>query len=141
MIEQEEPRALGPRQVLLRTREVGICGTDREIATFAYGAPPAGADHLVLGHEALAEVFDVGSEVERFRRGALAVPMVRRPCAEPRCRPCRAGRQDFCVTGKFVERGIKGAHGFLAELFVEDEESLIPRPARVGGHRRPDSSP
>jgi threonine dehydrogenase-like Zn-dependent dehydrogenase len=128
VIEQDEPRKLGPRQVLLRTREVGVCGTDREVAAFAYGEPPAGSDHLVLGHEALAEVIDLGSEVSHFRRGQLAVPMVRRPCAASHCRPCRAGRQDFCVTDEFLERGIKGADGFLAELFVEEEQNLIPVP-------------
>ncbi|HEY6476883.1 MAG TPA: alcohol dehydrogenase catalytic domain-containing protein, partial [Polyangia bacterium] len=128
VIEQDEPRTLGPRQVLLRTREVGVCGTDREIAAFAYGEQPAGSDHLVLGHEAIAQVIDLGSEVSHFQRGQLAVPMVRRPCADPRCRPCRAGRQDFCVTEEFLERGIKGADGFLAEFFVDEEQNLIPVP-------------
>jgi threonine dehydrogenase-like Zn-dependent dehydrogenase len=128
LIEQDEPGTLGPRQVLLRTREVGICGTDREIAAFVHGERPAGSDHLVLGHEAIAEVVDLGGEVRHFQRGQLAVPMVRRPCADPRCRPCRADRQDFCVTGEFLERGIKGADGFLAELFVEEEQNLIPVP-------------
>jgi threonine dehydrogenase-like Zn-dependent dehydrogenase len=135
VIEEDEPPALGPRQVLLRTREVGVCGTDREVAAFAYGERPAGSDHLVLGHEAIAEVVDLGSEVSHFQRGQLAVPTVRRPCAAPRCRPCRAGRQDFCVTDEFLERGIKGADGFLAELFVEEEQNLIPVPpglAEVG---------
>ena len=128
IIEVDEPRTLGPRQILLRTREVGVCGTDREIAAFAYGERPAGSDHLVLGHEALAEVVELGSEVSHFQRGQLAVPMVRRPCPDPRCRPCRAGRQDFCATEEFLERGIKGADGFLAELFVEEEQNLIPVP-------------
>ena len=128
VIEEDEPRTLGARQVLLRTREVGVCGTDREIAAFAYGEPPASSDHLILGHEAIAEVIDLGSEVSHFRRGQLAVPMVRRPCADPGCRPCRAGRQDFCATGEFLERGIKGVDGFLAERFVEEEENLIPLP-------------
>jgi threonine dehydrogenase-like Zn-dependent dehydrogenase len=128
IIEEDEPRTLGARQVLLRTREVGVCGTDREIAAFAYGEQPAGSDHLILGHEAIAEVIDLGSEVSHFRRGQLAVPMVRRPCADPGCRPCRGGRQDFCATGEFQERGIKGADGFLAERFVEEEENLIPVP-------------
>ena len=128
VIEQDEPRKLGPREVLLRTREVGVCGTDREIAAFAYGEQPAGSDHLVLGHEAIGEVVELGSEVSHFRRGQLAVPMVRRPCLAPHCRPCRAGRQDFCVTNEFLERGIKGADGFLAELFIEEEENLIPVP-------------
>jgi threonine dehydrogenase-like Zn-dependent dehydrogenase len=129
IIEGAVPGPLGPHQVLLRVREVGICGTDREIAASRYGEPPPGADHLVLGHEALAEVADVGSEVSELVRGQLVVPTVRRPCGAPRCRPCRAGRQDFCTTGGFRERGIKEAHGFLAELTVEEDDNLVPVPA------------
>jgi len=93
---------------------VGICGTEREIASFEYGAPPANADHLVLGHEALAEVVEVGGEVERLKPADLVVPTIRHPCSDRRCWACRSGRQDFCITGKFAERGIKEIDGFLA---------------------------
>jgi threonine dehydrogenase-like Zn-dependent dehydrogenase len=34
--------------------------------------------------------------------------------------PCRAGRQDFCITGDYKERGIKQMHGFLTEQIVDD---------------------
>jgi threonine dehydrogenase-like Zn-dependent dehydrogenase len=130
-IDQTEPRELGPRQVAIRVREVGICGTDREIASFQYGAPPAGADHFVLGHEALAEVEAVGGGVEHLRSGQLVVPLVRLPCGDAGCHPCRAGRQDFCVTGRFRERGIKEADGFLVERTVDEEGALIPVPAAL----------
>ena len=39
--------------------EVGVCGTDHEIARFEYGTPPAGEPYLVMGHESLAEVVEV----------------------------------------------------------------------------------
>ena len=42
LIEQAQPGTLGPTQVMLHIREVGICGTDREICAFEYGAPPRG---------------------------------------------------------------------------------------------------
>jgi threonine dehydrogenase-like Zn-dependent dehydrogenase len=54
--------------------------------------------------------------------------MVRRPCGEPDCEPCRAGRADFCSSGKYVERGISGVHGFMTEYVVEDEKWLVPVP-------------
>jgi len=57
-----------------------ICGTDKEICSFEYGTPPPGDDHLVIGHESLAEIVQVGSAVERFEVGDLVVPSVRRPC-------------------------------------------------------------
>src|SRR5947209_20608974 len=73
------PHLRGPDQVKIRTIEVGICGTDREICSFDYGTPPDGSDYLVLGHEALGEVVEEGSEISKFRPGELVVPTVRRP--------------------------------------------------------------
>lgn len=128
VIDRPEPGDPGPRQVLLRILEVGICGTDREIASFVYGSPPEGADHFILGHEALAEVEAVGSGVEHLRPGQLVVPVVRQPCREVSCYPCRGGRQDFCVTGRFRERGIVGADGFMVEKVVDDLDNLVPVP-------------
>jgi threonine dehydrogenase-like Zn-dependent dehydrogenase len=117
--------------VLLHVLEVGICGTDREIAAFEYGDPPIGSDHLILGHEAVAEVIQIGDDVSTVRVGDLVVPTVRRPCTDPGCRACRAGRQDFCTTGEFTERGIKQAHGYLTEFVVEDEHNLITVPTQL----------
>jgi len=131
VIERPHPARVTGTEVLLRVLEVGVCGTDREIAAFAYGSPPAGSDHLILGHEALAEVVDIGPDVTAVRKGDLVAPTVRRPCPHAACRPCRANRPDFCVTGDYVERGIKGAHGFLQEWVVEDEQHLIRVPRKL----------
>jgi threonine dehydrogenase-like Zn-dependent dehydrogenase len=45
---------------------------------------------------------------------------------------CRAGRQDFCFTGDYSERGIKNLHGFMTETVVDDERYLhvVPRALR-----------
>ena len=110
-------------------RDVGVCGTDREICAFDYGTPPEGCPYLVIGHEALGEVVEVGAEVRRVKPGDLVVPMVRRPCPHEGCMACRANRQDFCYTGDFTERGIVGAHGFLTEFIVDEARYLIPVPA------------
>ena len=128
LIEHPEPAISAPHELKIRTIEVGICGTDREICTFAYGQPPDGEDYLLLGHECLGEVVEVGSAVKNFKPGDLVVPSVRRPCTDPACAPCREGRQDFCCTWKFTERGINQVHGFLTEFFVEEEAYLTPVP-------------
>jgi glucose 1-dehydrogenase len=120
LIECDEPRITAPTQVKLRMLDVGICGTDKEIVRFEYGAPPAGSDYLILGHEALGEVVEVGPAVTDLKVGNLVVPTVRRPCPHPECHPCRTGHQDFCVTGNYTERGIKERHGFMAEYVVDD---------------------
>ncbi len=124
MIDHPAPEILLPTQVKFRTLEVGICGTDREICRFDYGNPPAGFEHLVLGHEALGCVTEVGSGVRHIKRGDFVVPMVRRPCNHDHCLPCRNDRSDFCTTGDFVERGIKEYHGFMTEHVVDEEKYL-----------------
>jgi threonine dehydrogenase-like Zn-dependent dehydrogenase len=132
LVDHPAPAIRTETQVLLRVLEVGICGTDREIAAFEFGTPPAGARHLVIGHESLAEVIEVGARVAALSPGDLVVPMVRRPCPEPGCGPCRTSRADFCRTGAFIEHGIRGAHGFMTERLVEDERYLaaVPRALR-----------
>jgi glucose 1-dehydrogenase len=131
LVEHPEPAPSAPDDVLLRVLRVGICGTDREICAFDYGTPPAGEQYLVLGHESLTEVVSAGSAAAGFAPGQLVVPMVRRPCADPACDACRAGRQDFCVTGGYTERGIKGAHGFMTERVVDAARWLVPVPAQL----------
>jgi threonine dehydrogenase-like Zn-dependent dehydrogenase len=135
IIQVPTPVATAERDVTVRIRDVGICGTDREIAEFHYGTAPPGKDALVLGHEALGEVVDVGPKVGALVRGDLVALTVRRPCHNRTCLACRAGRQDFCTTGEFRERGIKEADGFLTELVVEDERFVVrvpPSLAEVG---------
>ncbi len=60
-------------EVLLDVLDVGICGTDREIARFDYGTPPDGSPYLVLGHESLARVAAVGAAVTNLSVGDLVV--------------------------------------------------------------------
>jgi glucose 1-dehydrogenase len=128
LVDHAEPVLASATGVLMKVLRVGVCGTDREICAFNYGTPPASFDYLVIGHESLAEVVAVGAGVTGFAPGQLVVTMVRRPCADPACDACRAGRQDFCRTGGYVERGIKGAHGFMTERIVDDARYLVPVP-------------
>ena len=124
LLQHATPNISTANEVRVRTIEVGICGTDREICTFVYGSPPEGSEYLVLGHESLGEVVEVGAAVTRFKVGDLVVPSVRRPCPHDHCAPCRADLQDFCATGDFTERGIKLTHGFMTEYYVDEEQYL-----------------
>lgn len=137
VIDHDEPRIGGPGAatlVKLRAVEIGICGTDREICSFHYGTPPQGLKHLVIGHEMLGEIVEVGAGVKTLRKGDLVIPMVRRPCMHEWCVACRApggGRQDFCYSGDFTERGIKEMHGYMGEFVVDDERFMVKVPAEL----------
>jgi threonine dehydrogenase-like Zn-dependent dehydrogenase len=132
VIDHPEPKIDSPKQAKMRVLDVGVCGTDREIISFEYGTPPAGSDYLIIGHESLSEVVEVGAEVSKVKKGDLVVITVRRPCPHPECVACRQGRQDFCYTGDFTERGIKQQHGYMTEFVVEEEQYLnvVPRELR-----------
>jgi len=126
-----EPQLISDTDVKVRILEVGVCGTDKEIARFDYGTPPQGSDYLVLGHESIGQIVEVGPAVENLHPNELAVLTVRRPCASPQCVACRHGRQDFCVTGNFQERGIKEAHGYATPYVVDDARFLHQVPAEL----------
>src|SRR3974390_1348838 len=119
LIDMPEPPA-SDGDVLVRGRKVGICGTDSEIIYDGYGVAPAGADQLVLGHESLGEVLEApaGSPLQP---GDLVVGIVRRPDPEP-CACCAVGQWDMCRNGRFVERGISGAHGYGSQRWRIDPE-------------------
>ncbi|MBA2503609.1 MAG: glucose 1-dehydrogenase [Pyrinomonadaceae bacterium] len=131
LVERQAPRISSPTEVKLRMLEVGVCGTDKEICQFDYGTPPAGSEYLVIGHESLAEVVETGAEVLRVRTGDLVVTSVRRPCSHANCTACRMGRQDFCFTGDYTERGIKEQHGYMTEFVVDDEKYMNVVPASL----------
>jgi threonine dehydrogenase-like Zn-dependent dehydrogenase len=131
MVALDEPKISSSTQVKLRMLEVGVCGTDREICRFHYGTPPEGFEFLVLGHESLGEVVETGSGVTHVRCGDLVTPMVRHACPHAGCAACRSGRQDFCCTGDFQERGIKQVHGFMTDFVVDDEKHLHPVPREL----------
>lgn len=66
----EIPKPLPKKgQVLLETLCVGIDGTDREIDEGLYGTPPRGSGYIVLGHEAMARVEEIGHKGGIFSEG------------------------------------------------------------------------
>lgn len=131
VVDHPEPKITTDSQAKMRVLDVGVCGTDREIVSFQYGTPPEGSDYLIIGHESLSEVVEAGSKVSNVKAGDLVVMTVRRPCPHPDCVACREGRQDFCYTGDFTERGIKQNHGYMTEFVVEEDRYLNPVPREL----------
>jgi len=120
----------GESEVLLETLCVGIDGTDREIDEGIYGTLPNGFDYIVLGHEAIARVQEIGDKVTGFSEGDLVVPTVRRPCEE-NCLNCRVGETDMCLTGNYFEHGIYRLHGFASEYALSNADFLVKIPTEL----------
>jgi threonine dehydrogenase-like Zn-dependent dehydrogenase len=121
-----DPRP-APGEILLRTLEVGVCGTDREISEGVFGVAPEDRDRLVLGHEFLGVVERDG---HGFTRGDLVTATVRRSCGH--CAACGEGSPDACHTGDYAERGITRLDGFASELATESTEHLVAVPRSLG---------
>jgi threonine dehydrogenase-like Zn-dependent dehydrogenase len=109
----EPPESDGP--ILVETLAVGICGTDIEILSGAYGWAPPGRERLVLGHESLGRVLDAPAGAP-VAQGDLVVGIVRRPDPVP-CANCAVLEWDFCRNGQYTERGIKEHDGYLSERY------------------------
>jgi glucose 1-dehydrogenase len=109
--------------VLVRTLALGVCGTDREIVSGAYGWAPPGEKRLVIGHESLGQVQEAPAN-SGFKAGDLVVGVVRRPDPVP-CPACAVGEWDMCRNGRYTERGIKERNGYGADFFRIEPEFLI----------------
>ncbi|OIB55828.1 glucose 1-dehydrogenase [Natrialba sp. SSL1] len=117
-----------PGEALVRTLRVGIDGTDHEVIAGHHGDLPDGADELVLGHEAVGVVEDPNGTA--LESGQFVVPTVRRRPGESN-EFFERGEPDMAPSGAYVERGIVGAHGFMAEYFTSPAEYLVPIPAEL----------
>ncbi|MFF0269690.1 glucose 1-dehydrogenase [Kribbella sp. NPDC004536] len=116
--------------ILVEGLLTGICGTDLELVSGAFGSGRPNADTLVIGHESLGRVLEapVGSG---FATGDLVAGVVRRPDPVP-CPACARGEWDFCRNGQYTERGIQGMDGYGAERWRVDPYFAVPVPAALG---------
>ncbi len=86
---------IGINDVLIRVHKTGICGTDLHIEGWDAWAERTIHPPMVIGHEFVGEVVDVGSNVAGFGPGDLVSGEGHVVCG--RCRHCLAGRRNLCA--------------------------------------------
>lgn len=84
---------LGERDVLIRNRVCGICGTDVHIYRGEKGASDTNPP-VVLGHEYSGDIVQVGNAVKNLRPGDKVTVDPNIYCGE--CRYCRSGKKQLC---------------------------------------------
>ena len=97
--------APGPGDVLLRVLRTGICGTDLHIESWDEWAANTIKPPLVVGHEFVGEVVEVGAAVTKVKVGDLVSGEGHLICGT--CRNCKAGRRHLCANTV----GPRRAHG------------------------------
>ena len=127
--ERPEPSVDSTDDVKLQILQVGICGTDRDEAAGGRAAAAPGQTDLVIGHESLGRVVEVGSAVTTVKAGDYALFTVRRGCGH--CPACAIHRSDMCYTGDYADRGIRHRDGYQTEFVVDSEAYLVPVPAAM----------
>jgi threonine 3-dehydrogenase len=111
---REVPRpAIGINDILVRVRKTGICGTDLHIESWDPWAAKAIRPPLVVGHEFVGEIVEVGSNVADFHPGEIVSGEGHVTCG--RCRHCLAGRRHLCANT--IGLGV-GRDGAFAEYVV-----------------------
>ena len=84
----------GVNEVLIRIRKTSICGTDVHIDKWDDWAARTIRPPLIIGHEYVGTVADVGEGVQGLERGQLVTGEGHIVCG--RCRNCLAGRRHLC---------------------------------------------
>ena len=108
----KEPE-IGINDVKIRVLKTGICGTDLHIYEWDDWAQKTIKVPLVIGHEFVGEIVEVGSNVSDFHPGELVSGEGHVVCG--RCRNCLAGRRHLCAHTKGVGVNRPGA---FAEYIV-----------------------
>ncbi len=108
-------------QVLLRVHACALCRTDLHIVDGELDRPKL---PLILGHQIVATVEQVGDGVESLSAGdRVGVPWL--GWTDGECRYCRSGRENLCVRAHFTGYDIDGGY---AEYAICDARYCLPIP-------------
>src|SRR5882672_14473 len=98
---------IGINGVLIEILRTGICGTDLHIYEWDAWAQKTIPVPLVIGHEFVGAIVEVGSNVTDFHAGEIVSGEGHVVCG--RCRNCLAGRRHLCKDTKGVGVNRPGA--------------------------------
>ena len=119
--EQEIPRPVA-NQVLIQVGACGICRTDLHIYQ---GDLKEAKLPLILGHEIVGKIIEVGENVTTFAKGdRIGVPWLGKTCQK--CQYCLSGMENLCDHASFTGYHIDGGY---AEYTVADSRYCFPIPS------------
>jgi 2-desacetyl-2-hydroxyethyl bacteriochlorophyllide A dehydrogenase len=117
--ERPIPRA-GPSEAVVKIKYCGICGTDMHI--YFIGDPMI-KPGVVLGHENVGTIHELGEGVTGFKVGDRVVAGPPGPCGN--CYYCLHGHPNICING-FPQTNGLGVDGGMAEyMLVKDPAGML----------------
>jgi len=122
--EMPKPEIKREKDVLVRIRCVGICGSDIHYFLEGKIGDQIVGNKIILGHECAGEVVEIGGEVKNLKRGDKVAIEPGISCGN--CEVCRMGKPNLCSSVKFL--GTPPIDGAFREYIVMPEENLIKIP-------------
>lgn len=105
---------MGTDQALVKIRKVGVCGSDVHLYRTGQIGGARIEDSIVIGHECMGEVVDVGSDVERDLVGARVAVEPAISCGQ--CAWCQDGTPNLCPDVSFL--GLPPKEGAMQEYIA-----------------------
>jgi NAD+-dependent secondary alcohol dehydrogenase Adh1 len=118
--EVDEPRTVGPLDVVVRIGAAGLCRTDLHIQEGQWAEKSGVELPYTLGHENAGWIHEVGSGVTNVEVGDSVIVHPYITCGL--CGPCRRGDDMHCINGRFP--GISEDGGF-ADFLLTSARSVI----------------
>ncbi len=118
--EVDEPKALGPLDVVVRIGAAGLCRTDLHIQEGQWAEKSGVQLPYTPGHENAGWVHEIGSAVTNVQRGDTVIVHPFITCGL--CGPCRRGDDMHCASGSFP--GIDRDGGF-ADFLLTSARSVV----------------
>ncbi|HEX8655239.1 MAG TPA: L-threonine 3-dehydrogenase [Allosphingosinicella sp.] len=106
----------GPNDVLIRVKRTAICGTDLHIYKWDEWAQKTIPVPMVVGHEFVGEIVEVGASVNDYAPGMIVSGEGHIVCG--RCRNCMAGRRHLCPNTSGV--GVNRPGAFAEYIAIPD---------------------
>ena len=98
---------MGINDVLIKVRRTAICGTDMHIWKWDEWAQKTIPVPMIVGHEFVGEIVDVGDNAGDFQVGQIVSGEGHVVCG--RCRNCMAGRRHMCAHAQGIGVNRSGA--------------------------------
>jgi len=117
---------IGDDEVLIKTHQTSICGTDVHIYKWDSWAQKTISVPMVIGHEFMGEIVETGRNVQGLKIGDRVSGEGHITCKH--CPNCRMGKKHLCMNtlGLGIHR-----HGCFAEYFNLPAENVFPLPSFV----------
>src|SRR3989338_8027136 len=112
--------------VLIKIKKTAICGTDLHIYNWDEWAQKTIPVPLIVGHEFMGEIVEVGKDVQQFKIGDRVSGEGHLTCGH--CRNCRAGARHLCRDTKGIGVTVPGA---FAEYLTMSADNVVKLPDNI----------